>query len=63
MNNLESYYTWLSFHWLPAILEGTNVKQGLDKAAQLMGQDPDTASIILENIQINPNERSTAGRI
>ena len=32
---------------------GTNVKQGLDKAAQLMGQDPDTASIILENIQIN----------
>ena len=31
----------------------TNVKQGLDKAAQLMEQDPDTASIILENIQIN----------
>lgn len=33
--------------------EGTSVKQGLDKAAQLMEQDPDTASIILENIRIN----------
>ena len=33
--------------------EGTNVKQGLDKAAQLMEQDPDTASIILETIQMN----------
>lgn len=31
----------------------TNVKQGLDKAAQLMEQDPDTASIILENIRMN----------
>ena len=33
--------------------EGTNVKQGLDKAAQLIEQDPDTASIILETIQMN----------
>lgn len=33
--------------------EGTSVKQGLDKAAQLMEQDPDTASVILENIRIN----------
>lgn len=33
--------------------EGTNVKQGLDKAAQLMEQDPDTASVILETIQMN----------
>ena len=32
--------------------EGTNVKQGLDKAAQLIEQDPDTASIILETIQM-----------
>lgn len=32
--------------------DGTNVKQGLDKAAQLMEQDPDTASVILENIQM-----------
>ena len=29
------------------------MKQGLDKAAQLMEQDPDTASIILETIQMN----------
>lgn len=33
--------------------DGTNVKQGLDKAAQLMEQDPDTALIILENIRMN----------
>lgn len=33
--------------------EGTNINQGLDKAAQLMEQDPDTASFILENIRIN----------
>lgn len=33
--------------------EGTNVKLGLDKAAQLIEQDPDTASIILETIQMN----------
>ena len=32
--------------------EGTNVKQGLDKATQLIEQDPDTASIILETIQM-----------
>lgn len=33
--------------------EGTNVRQGLDKAAQLIEQDPDTASVILETIQMN----------
>ena len=33
--------------------EGTNVKHGLDKAAQLIEQDPDTASIILETIRMN----------
>lgn len=33
--------------------EGANVKRGLNKAAQLMEQDPDTASIILQNISIN----------
>lgn len=33
--------------------EGTNVKQGLDKAAQLMEQDPDTAFVILESIQMS----------
>ena len=33
--------------------EGANVKQGLDRAAQIMEQDPDTAFIILENIQTN----------
>lgn len=32
--------------------DGSNVRQGLDKAAQLMEQDPDTASVILENIQM-----------
>ncbi|UBD70078.1 tetratricopeptide repeat protein [Bacteroides sp. BFG-257] len=41
--------------------EGTNVKQGLDKAAQLIEQDPDTASIILETIQMNQmNEEQLA---
>lgn len=33
--------------------DGTNVKQGLDKAAQLMEQDPDTASVILKSIRMN----------
>lgn len=33
--------------------EGANVNQGLNRAAQLMEQDPDTASFILENIRIN----------
>lgn len=33
--------------------ERSTVRQGLDKAAELIGQDPDTASVILENIQMN----------
>ena len=51
MNNLRI----LLHMMLPSLAachpEGTSVKQGLDKAAQLMEQDPDTASIILETIQ------------
>ena len=53
MNNLRILIYVVVLSLAACHPEGTNVKQGLDKAAQLMGQDPDTASIILENIQIN----------
>ena len=53
MNNLRILLYVVVLSLAACHPEGTNVKQGLDKAAQLMGQDPDTASIILENIQIN----------
>ena len=52
MNNLRILLYVVVLSLAACHPEGTNVKQGLDKAAQLMGQDPDTASIILENIQI-----------
>ena len=50
MNNLRILLYVVVLSLAACHPEGTNVKQGLDKAAQLMGQDPDTASIILENI-------------
>ena len=53
MNNLRILLYMVVLSLAACHPEGTNVKQGLDKAAQLMEQDPDTASIILENIQVN----------
>lgn len=38
--------------------EGANVKQGLNKAAEVIEQDPDTASIILENIRVRPMDEA-----
>lgn len=52
MNNLRILLYMVLLSLAACHPEGTNVKQGLDKAAQLMEQDPDTASIILENIQM-----------
>ena len=63
MNNLRILLYVVVLSLAACHPEGTNVKQGLDKAAQLMGQDPDTASIILEKYPDQPDERSTAGRI
>lgn len=53
MNNLRILLYVIALSLAACHPAGTNVKQGLDKAAQLMEQDPDTASIILENIQVN----------
>ncbi|WP_288359896.1 tetratricopeptide repeat protein [uncultured Bacteroides sp.] len=53
MNNLRILLYMVVLSLAACHPEGTNVKQGLDKASQLMEQDPDTASIILENIQVN----------
>ena len=51
MNNLRILLYMMLLSLAACHPEGTSVKQGLDKAAQLMEQDPDTASIILETIQ------------
>lgn len=51
MNNLRILLYMMLLSLAACHPEGTSVKQGLDKAAQLMAQDPDTASIILETIQ------------
>lgn len=51
MNNLRILLYMVLLSLAACHPEGTNVKQGLDKAAQLMEQDPDTAFVILENIQ------------
>lgn len=53
MNNLRILLYMFVLSLAACHPETTNVKQGLDKAAQLMEQDPDTASIILENIQMS----------
>ena len=63
MNNLRILLYVVVLSLAACHPEGTNVKQGLDKAAQLMGQDPDTASIISRKYPDQPDERSTAGRI
>ena len=51
MNNLRILLYMMLLSLAACHPEGTSVKQGLDKAAQLMAQDQDTASIILETIQ------------
>ena len=51
MNNLRILLYMMLLSLAACHPERTSVKQGLDKAAQLMEQDPDTASIILETIQ------------
>lgn len=51
MNNLRILLYMVLLSLAACHPEGTNVKQGLDKAAQLMEQDPDTAFVILESIQ------------
>lgn len=51
MNNLRILLYMMLLSLAACHPEGTSVKQGLGKAAQLMAQDPDTASIILETIQ------------
>ncbi|WP_294476288.1 tetratricopeptide repeat protein [uncultured Bacteroides sp.] len=53
MNNLRILLYVFVLSFAACHPEGTSVKQGLDKAAQLMEQDPDTASVILENIRIH----------
>ncbi|WP_291530089.1 tetratricopeptide repeat protein [Bacteroides sp. UBA939] len=53
MNNLRILLYMAVLSLVACHPEGTNVKQGLDKATQLMEQDPDTASIILESIRVN----------
>lgn len=53
MDNLRILLYLLLFSLAACHPEGSHVKQGLDKAAQLMGQDPDTAAILLESIQVD----------
>lgn len=53
MNNLRVLFYVIALSLAACHPEGANVKQGLNKAAQLMEQDPDTASVILENIQVS----------
>ena len=53
MNNLRILLYVIALSLAACHPEGTNVNQGLDKAAQLIEQDPDTASFILENIRAN----------
>lgn len=53
MNNLRILLYVIALSLAACHPEGTNVNQGLDKAAQLIEQDPDTASFILENIPAN----------
>lgn len=53
MNNLRILLYVFVLSLVACHPEGTSVKQGLDKAVQLMEQDPDTASVILKNIRIN----------
>ena len=53
MNNLRILLYVVAFFLVSCHPEGANVKQGLDKAAQLSEHDPDTASIILENIPVH----------
>lgn len=51
MNNLRFLFYFMMLSLVACHPEGSNVKKGLNKAALLMEQDPDTASVILENIQ------------
>ncbi|MDR0938460.1 MAG: tetratricopeptide repeat protein [Mediterranea sp.] len=51
MNNLRILPYLFVLSLLACHPEGASVKQGLDKAAQVIAQDPDTASIILESIR------------
>lgn len=53
MNNFRILLYVFALFLVACHPEGANVKQGLDRAAQIMEQDPDTAFIILENIQTN----------
>lgn len=53
MNNLRILLYVVMLSLAACHPEGTNVNQGLDKAAQIMEQDPDTAFVILENIQVS----------
>lgn len=52
MNNLRNLLYVFVLSLVACHPEGGNVKQGLDKAAQLIKQDPDTAFIILETIRM-----------
>lgn len=52
MNNLRVLLYVVALFLVACHPEGTNVKQGLSKAAELLKHDPDTASIILENIPV-----------
>lgn len=61
MNNLRILIYVIVLSLAACHPEGAHVKRGLDKAAQLMEQDPDTASIILQNIPIHQmNEEQRA---
>lgn len=51
MNNLRILLYVIMLSLAACHPEGSYVRQGLDKAAQIMEQDPDTASVILENIR------------
>lgn len=51
MNNLRIVFYVMVLSLAACHPNGTDVRQSLNKAAQLIEQDPDTASVILENIQ------------
>lgn len=53
MNNLRVLLYVFALFLVACHPEGANVKQGLNRAAQLLEHDPDTASVILENIPVN----------
>ena len=61
MNNLRVLLYVFALFLVACHPEGANVKQGLDRAAQILEHDPDTAYVILESIPVGQmNEAQVA---